>query len=59
MKLRYLVFVILATAVVCEAAPQQTLISNGPAVSMVVSVEARHGMNPAPVDRQDVMIYEG
>jgi hypothetical protein len=26
---------------------------------MVVTVEARHGKNPQPVDKQDVMIYEG
>jgi hypothetical protein len=26
---------------------------------MVVTAEARHGMNPAPVDKQDVMVYEG
>jgi hypothetical protein len=28
-------------------------------VNMVVTVEARHGMNPSPVDKQDVMVYEG
>jgi hypothetical protein len=40
-------------------AAQQPPTSSGPAVNMVVSVEAKHGMNPAPVDRQDVMVYQG
>ena len=41
------------------AAAQETSAASGPPVNMVVTVEARHGMNPPPVDRQDVMVYEG
>src|SRR6202140_961593 len=41
------------------AAAQETSAASGPPVNMVVTVEARHGMNPPAVDRQDVMVYEG
>jgi hypothetical protein len=60
MKLHYFVFVVLATCVFCEATPSQKMsTSSGPSVNMLVTADARHGMNPAPVDRQDVMVYEG
>jgi hypothetical protein len=61
MKLRCFVLVLLvaiATATVSSAA-QEAPAANGPAVNMVVTAEARHGMNPGPVDKQDVMVYEG
>ena len=41
------------------AEAQEPSAAGGPAVNMVVTANARHGMNPAPVDRQDVMVYEG
>ncbi len=49
----------IAIALSLAVVAQEPSTSSGPAVNMVVSVEARHGMNPAPVDRQDVMVYEG
>jgi hypothetical protein len=42
-----------------NTAAQSTASSGGTPVNMVVTVEARHGMNPSPVDKQDVMVYEG
>jgi hypothetical protein len=33
--------------------------STGPAVNLVVTVEARHGSNVPDVSREDVMVYEG
>jgi hypothetical protein len=61
MKLRCFVFVRLAAiaAVALSSAAQETPAASGPAMNMVVTVEARHGMNPPAVDRQDVMVYEG
>jgi hypothetical protein len=41
------------------AAAQEAPASGGPPINMVVTAEARHGMNPAPVERQDAMVYEG
>jgi hypothetical protein len=61
MKLRCFVFVLLAaiaTATLSLAA-QETAAADGPPVNMVVTAEARHGMNPGPVDKRDVMVYEG
>jgi hypothetical protein len=52
----------LALAVLLNAAAaagQQNPASGGTPVSMVVTAEARHGMNPPPVTEQDVMVYEG
>ncbi len=37
---------------------QQTQ-SDGPAVNMVVTAEARHGSNPPVIAREDVMVHEG
>lgn len=61
MKLRCFVFLLLAANPIATlpAAAQEAPAASGPAVNMVVTVEARHGMNPPPVDRQDVMVYEG
>ncbi|HEX3738815.1 MAG TPA: hypothetical protein VHV29_03730 [Terriglobales bacterium] len=61
MKLRYLAIAILTTISAYEmpVAAQQPSTLSGPAVNMVVTADAKHGMNPAPVDRQDVMVYEG
>jgi len=42
-----------------STAAQEASAAGGPAVNMVVTVEARHGMNPPAVDRQDAMVYEG
>lgn len=49
----------IAIALSLAVVAQEPSTSSGPAVNMVVSVEARHGMNPGQVDRQDVMVYEG
>ena len=61
MKLRNVVFAVLCAVLIAAlpAAAQEPSAASGPPVNMVVTVEARHGMNPAPVDRQDVMVYEG
>ena len=61
MKLRNLVFATMFAVVTgaLPAAAQETSAASGPPVNMVVTVEARHGMNPPAVDRQDVMVYEG
>jgi len=61
MKLRNFVFTLLAgvTISTMSSAAQETPAAGGPPVNMVVTVEARHGMNPGPVDKQDVMVYEG
>jgi hypothetical protein len=44
-------------AIVQLAAAQES--ATGPAVSLVVTVEARHGSNVPDVTRDDVMVYEG
>src|ERR1700732_1372743 len=61
MKLRNFVFTLLAAVAIStlSAAAQETSAAGGPPINMVVTVEARHGMNPPAVDRQDVMVYEG
>jgi hypothetical protein len=61
MKLPWFVFVRLVTiaALSLPAITQEKSAASGPPVKMVVTVEARHGKNPQPVDKQDVMIYEG
>jgi hypothetical protein len=61
MKLRNFVFTLLAAVAISTlpAAAQETPAASGPPVNMIVTVEARHGMNPPAVDRQDVMVYEG
>lgn len=61
MKLPWFVFVRLVTiaALSLPAITQERSAASGPPVKMVVTVEARHGKNPQPVDKQDVMIYEG
>jgi hypothetical protein len=61
MKLRNFAFTLLAAIAISAlpAAAQETPAASGPPVNMVVTVEARHGMNPPAVDRQDVMVYEG
>ena len=61
MKLRNFVFTLLAAVTISttSSAAQETPAASGPPVNMVVTVEARHGMNPGPVDKQDVMVYEG
>jgi hypothetical protein len=61
MKLPRFVFVRLVTiaALSLPAITQEKSAASGPPVKMVVTVEARHGKNPQPVDKQDVMIYEG
>ncbi len=61
MKSRWCVFVRLVTIAVLSlpAIAQETPTAGGPPVNMVVTVEARHGMNPGPVEKEDVMVYEG
>jgi hypothetical protein len=61
MKLRCFVFLLLAANPIAAlpVAAQETPPASSDAVNMVVTVEARHGMSPAAVDRQDVMVYEG
>jgi hypothetical protein len=41
------------------AAAQESASATGPAVNLVVTVEARHGSNIPDVTRDDVMVYEG
>lgn len=61
MKNRWFAFAIFVTlgSITCRLSAQETSAASGPPVNMVVTVEARHGMNPGPVDKQDVMVYEG
>ena len=40
-------------------AAQESSPAAGVPVKMLVTAEARHGMNPPPVTRDDVMVYEG
>jgi hypothetical protein len=40
-------------------AAQESAASTGPAVNLVVTVEARHGSNVPEINREDVMVYEG
>jgi hypothetical protein len=41
------------------AAGQESAPASGPAVNLVVTVEARHGSNIPDIGRDDVMVYEG
>jgi hypothetical protein len=41
------------------SAAEQNSSPAGPAVSLVVTVEARHGSNVPEINREDVMVYEG
>jgi hypothetical protein len=41
------------------AAAQESASATGPAVNLVLTVEARHGSNIPDVTRDDVMVYEG
>lgn len=54
---------LIAIATLCASVPwvaaQANSPSTGPAVNLVVSVEARHGSNVPDISRQDVMVYEG
>ena len=61
MKNRWFAFLIALSfgAFTHGVAAQETAAASGPPVNMVVTVEARHGMNPPAVDRQDAMVYEG
>ncbi len=54
-------FIVLMTMafLLYPAAAQQGAPAGGVPVKMVVTAEARHGTNPAPVTRDDVMVYEG
>lgn len=52
-----LVVVIAAWSSTYAVAQQNS--AGGIPVNMVVTAEARHGMNPPAVDRDDVMVYEG
>src|SRR5580700_2629771 len=38
---------------------QESASATGPAVNLVVTVEARHGSNVPEITRDDVMVYEG
>ena len=61
MKLRcFVLLLVVAIAIATlSSAAQETPAGGGPPVNMVITAEARHGMNPGPVDKQDVMVYEG
>jgi len=64
MKKRYLVLKTLVAiagllASVQLVAAQESVPSTGPAVNLVVTVEARHGSNVPDISREDVMVYEG
>jgi hypothetical protein len=61
MKLPWFVVLLLAANAISAlpTAAQENPAASGPAVNMVVTAEARHGTNPGPVDKQDVMVYEG
>jgi hypothetical protein len=41
------------------AAAQESAAPSGPAVNLVVTVEARHGSNVPEITRDDAMVYEG
>jgi len=53
-----LVLMMATAAVTVRSAAQQNSTPGGVPVSMVVTAEARHGNNPPPVSRDDVMVYE-
>lgn len=56
--LRWMLFSGFLVAIV-PAIAQESQPAAGVGVSMVVSVEPRHGGNAPPVDQADVMVYEG
>ena len=57
--LRALVAIASLSASVQWVAAQENAASTGPAVNLVVTVEARHGSNVPEINREDVMVYEG
>ncbi|HVO61368.1 MAG TPA: hypothetical protein VMT53_10565 [Terriglobales bacterium] len=54
-----LVMMMAAAGLTTRTWAQQNLPAGGVRVSMVVTAEARHGTNPPPVTRDDVMVYQG
>jgi hypothetical protein len=59
-SLSFLTTVMLAIALFATSSfAAETSPANGTPVSMVVSVEARHGSNVPVIERDDVMVYEG
>jgi len=64
MKKHYLMLAVLIAITTLSAsvqliAAQEKSSPSGPAVNLVVTVEARHGSNMPDISRQDVMVYEG
>jgi hypothetical protein len=63
MKKHYLMLEVLITITSLSASLQlmaaQENLSAGPAVNLLVTVEARHGSNVPDISREDVMVYEG
>ena len=57
--LKTLVAIASLLASVQWVAAQESAASTGPAVNLVVTVEARHGSNVPEINREDVMVYEG
>jgi hypothetical protein len=59
LRLALLVAVTTLFAGLPPTAAQETSSAAGPAVNLVVTVEARHGSNVPDMNRDDVMVYEG
>jgi hypothetical protein len=64
MKKKYLFFAVLVAIAALLAgaqriAAQENSSATGPAVNLVVTVEARHGSNVPDITRDDVMVYQG
>jgi hypothetical protein len=59
LALKLLVAIASLLASVQWVAAQESAASAGPAVNLVVTVEARHGSNVPEITREDVMVYEG
>jgi hypothetical protein len=59
LALKLLVAIASLLASVQWVAAQEGAASAGPAVNLVVTVEARHGSNVPEITREDVMVYEG
>ena len=59
LALKLLVAIASLLASVQWVAAQGSAASTGPAVNLVVTVEARHGSNVPEITREDVMVYEG
>jgi hypothetical protein len=57
--LKTLVAIASLLASVQWVAAQESAASTGPAVNLVVTVEARHGSSVPEINREDVMVYEG